>query len=141
MSKIMKISLLLIIMIIILRTPCSADNHDNHLDDTADQFKDHDDDLEAGLCEILQKLEPWADSILSGEGRGPNGAGGGREQVEDFPRPHICHFLVIIIMMIMIIIINERGGDQPVREEGGSKKKIFLEMIMRNLTDDVPVRK
>ena len=46
----------------------SADNHDNHFEDTADQFKDHDDDLEAGLCEILQKLEPWADSILSGAG-------------------------------------------------------------------------
>ena len=46
----------------------SADNHDNHFEDTADQFKDHDDVLEAGLCEILQKLEPWADSILSGAG-------------------------------------------------------------------------
>ena len=46
----------------------SADNHDNHFEDTEDQFKDHDDDLEAGLCEILQKLEPWADSILSGAG-------------------------------------------------------------------------
>ena len=97
MSKIMKILLVLTIMIIVLRTPCSADNHDNHFEDTADQFKDHDDDLEAGLCEILQKLEPWADSILSGAGRGPTGAGG--------------------------------------------SKKIFLEMIMRTLTDDLPVRK
>ena len=76
----------------------SADNHDNHFEDTADQFKDHDDDLEAGLCEILQKLEPWADSILSGAGRGPTGSGEGN-------------------------------------------KKIFLEMIMRTLTDDLPVRK
>ena len=75
----------------------SADNHDNHFEDTEDQFKDHDDDLEAGLCEILQKLEPWADSILSGAGRGPTGA--------------------------------------------GASKKIFLEMIMRTLTDDLPVRK
>ena len=58
----------------------SADNHDNHFEDTEDQFKDHDDDLEAGLCEILQKLEPWADSILSGAGTNR----GGSEQ-EHFP--------------------------------------------------------
>ena len=60
----------------------SADNHDNHFEDTEDQFKDHDDDLEAGLCEILQKLEPWADSILSGAGRG--GDQPGRERARTF---------------------------------------------------------
>ena len=63
------------------------------------------------LCEILQKLEPWADSILSGEGRGPTGAGGMREQVEDFPKKKM-------IIIFFYSTLSRAGGGQPVREEG-----------------------